>query len=66
MGHCQMSAMKSLYLDLTTGVAEINQTLEQAFDLQNATFETIDLALCQSIINLVEMRNMLKEMGAVK
>jgi hypothetical protein len=61
-----MSAMKSLYLDLTTGVAEINQTLEQAFDLQNATFETIDLALCQSIINLVEMRNMLKEMGAVK
>jgi len=40
-----MSAMKSLYLDLTTGVAEINQTLEQAFDLQNATFETIDLAL---------------------
>jgi hypothetical protein len=61
-----MSAMKSLYLDLTTGVAEISQTLEQAFDLQNATFETIDLALCQSIINLVEMRNMLKEMGAVK
>ena len=61
-----MSAMKSLYLDLTTGVAEINQTLEKAFDLQNATFETIDLALCQSIINLVEMRNMLKEMGAVK
>lgn len=61
-----MSAMKSLYLDLTTGVAEVNQTLEQAFDLQNATFETIDLALCQSIINLVEMRNMLKEMGAVK
>jgi hypothetical protein len=61
-----MSAMKSLYIDLTTGVAEINQTLEQAFDLQNATFETIDLALCQSIINLVEMRNMLKEMGAVK
>jgi hypothetical protein len=66
MGRCQMSAMKSLYLDLTTGVAEINQTLEQAFDLQNATFETIDLALCQSIINLVEMRNTLKEMGAVK
>jgi hypothetical protein len=61
-----MSAMKSLYLDLTTGVAEVSQTLEQAFDLQNATFETIDLALCQSIINLVEMRNMLKEMGAVK
>jgi hypothetical protein len=61
-----MSAMKSLYIDLTTGVAEINQTLEQAFDLQNATFETIDLALCQSIINLVEMRNMLKELGAVK
>jgi hypothetical protein len=61
-----MSAMKSLYLDLTTGVAEVSQTLEQAFDLQNATFETIDLALCQSIINLVEMRNMLKEMGAIK
>ena len=61
-----MSAMKSLYLDLTTGVAEISQTLEQAFDLQNATFETIDLALCQSIINLVEMRNTLKEMGAIK
>jgi hypothetical protein len=61
-----MSAMKSLYLDLTTGVAEINQTLEQAFDLQNATFETIDLALCQSIIKLSEMRNTLKELGAVK
>jgi hypothetical protein len=61
-----MSAMKSIYLDLTTGVAEVSQTLEQAFDLQNATFETIDLALCQSIINLVEMRNMLKELGAVK
>ena len=66
MGRCLMSAMKSLYLDLTTGVAEISQTLEQAFDLQNATFETIDLALCQSIINSVEMRNMLKEMGAIK
>jgi hypothetical protein len=61
-----MSAMKSLYLDLTTGVSEVNETLQEAFDLQNATFETIDLALCQSIINLVEMRNMLKEMGAVK
>ena len=61
-----MSAMKSLYLDLTTGVAEVSQTLEQAFDLQNATFETIDLALCQSIIKLVEMRNTLKELGAVK
>jgi uncharacterized protein YfbU (UPF0304 family) len=61
-----MSAMKSLYLDLTTGVEQVNQTLEEGFDLQNATFETIDLALCQSIINLVEMRNMLKEMGAVK
>ena len=61
-----MSAMKSLYLDLTTGVAEINQTLQEGFDLQNATFETIDLALCQSIIKLVEMRNTLKKMGAVK
>ncbi len=47
-----MSAMKSLYLDLTSGVAEVNQTLEEGFDLQNATFETIDLALCQSIIKL--------------
>jgi hypothetical protein len=61
-----MSAMKSLYLDLTTGVAEVSKTLEQAFDLQNCTFETIDLALCQSIINLVEMRNTLKELGAIK
>ena len=58
--------MKSLYLDLTTGVAEVNQTLETGFDLQNATFETIDLALCQSIIKLSEMRNTLKELGAVK
>jgi hypothetical protein len=40
--------------------------LQDGFDLQNATFETIDLALCQSIIKLVEMRNTLKEMGAVK
>jgi hypothetical protein len=61
-----MSAMKSLYLDLTTGVEQVNETLQQGFDLQNATFETIDLALCQSIIKLVEMRNTLKEMGAVK
>ena len=61
-----MSAMKSLYLDLTTGVAEVSQTLEEGFDLQNATFETIDLALCQSIIKLVEMRNTLKELGAIK
>jgi hypothetical protein len=61
-----MSAMKSLYLDLTTGVADVSQNLEQAFDLQNATFETIDLALCQSIIKLSEMRNTLKELGAVK
>ena len=61
-----MSAMKSLYIELTTGVAEVNQTLETGFDLQNATFETIDLALCQSIIKLSEMRNTLKEMGAVK
>jgi hypothetical protein len=58
--------MKSLYLDLTTGVAEVSQTLEEGFDLQNATFETIDLALCQSIIKLSEMRNTLKELGAVK
>jgi hypothetical protein len=61
-----MSAMKSLYIDLTTGVEEVNQTLQEGFDLQNVTFETIDLALCQSIIKLVEMRNTLKEMGAVK
>jgi hypothetical protein len=66
MGHCQMSAMKSLYTDLTTGVAEVSQTLETGFDLENATFETIDLALCQSIIKLSEMRNTLKELGAVK
>ncbi len=58
--------MKSLYIDLTSGVAEVSQTLEEGFDLQNATFETIDLALCQSIIKLSEMRNTLKEMGAVK
>jgi hypothetical protein len=58
--------MKSLYTDLTTGVAEVSQTLEEGFDLQNATFETIDLALCQSIIKLSEMRNTLKELGAVK
>jgi hypothetical protein len=58
--------MKSLYLDLTTGVEQVNETLQQGFDLQNATFETIDLALCQSIIKLVEMRNTLKELGAVK
>jgi hypothetical protein len=58
--------MKSLYLDLTSGVAEVSQTLEEGFDLQNATFETIDLALCQSIIKLSEMRNTLKELGAVK
>ena len=55
-----MSAMKSLYLDLTTGVEEVNQTLQEGFDLQ------IDLALCQSIIKLVEMRNTLKELGAIK
>jgi hypothetical protein len=61
-----MSAIKSLYTDLTTGVAEINQNLETGFDLENATFETIDLALCQSIIKLVEMRNTLKELGAIK
>ena len=61
-----MSAMKSLYLELTTGVAEVNETLEKGFDLQNATFETVDLALCQSIIKLSEMRNTLKELGAVK
>ncbi|CAB4154138.1 hypothetical protein UFOVP637_32 [uncultured Caudovirales phage] len=61
-----MSAMKSLYLDLTTGVEEVNQTLQDGFDLQNGTFETIDLALCQSIIKLVEMRNTLKELGAIK
>jgi len=61
-----MSAMKSLYLDLTTGIAEVNETLEKGFDLQNATFETVDLALCQSIIKLSEMRNTLKELGAVK
>ena len=61
-----MSAMKSLYLDLTTGVEEVNETLQQGFDLQNATFETVDLALCQSIIKLVEMRNTLKELGAIK
>jgi len=61
-----MSAMKSLYVEMTSGIAEINQTLEEGFDLQNATFETIDLALCQSIIKLVEMRNTLKELGAVK
>jgi hypothetical protein len=61
-----MSAMKSLYLDLTTGVEQVNETLQQGFDLQNATFETIDLALCQSIIKLVEMRNTLKKLGAVK
>ncbi len=61
-----MSAMKSLYLDLTTGVEEVNETLQQGFDLQNATFETVDLALCQSIIKLCEMRNTLKELGAVK
>ena len=58
--------MKSLYLEMTTGVEQVNQTLQEGFDLQNATFETIDLALCQSIIKLVEMRNTLKEMGAVK
>lgn len=61
-----MSAMKSIYLDLTTGVAEVNETLEQGFDLQNATFETIDLALCQSIIKLVEMRNTLKNLEQSK
>ena len=61
-----MSAMKSLYLDLTSGVADINQTLEEGFSLENCTFETIDLALCQSIIKLVEMRNTLKELGAMK
>ena len=61
-----MSAMKSLYLEMTTGVAEVNETLQEGFDLQNATFETIDLALCQSIIKLVEMRNTLKEVGAIK
>ena len=61
-----MSAMKSLYIDLTSGISEVNQTLEEGFDLQNATFETIDLALCQSIIKLSEMRNTLKELGAVK
>lgn len=61
-----MSAMKSIYLDLTTGVAEVNETLEQGFDLQNATFETVDLALCQSIIKLVEMRNTLKNLEQSK
>ena len=61
-----MSAMKTLYTDLTSGVAEVSQTLEAGFDLENATFETIDLALCQSIIKLVEMRNTLKEVGAIK
>jgi uncharacterized protein YfbU (UPF0304 family) len=61
-----MSAMKSLYVEMTSGIAEINQTLEEGFDLQNATFETIDLALCQSIIKLVEMRNILKEIGEMK
>ena len=61
-----MSAMKTLYLDLTTGVEQVNETLQQGFDLENATFETIDLALCQSIIKLVEMRNTLKEVGAIK
>lgn len=61
-----MSAMKTLYTDLTTGVADVNETLQQGFDLENATFETIDLALCQSIIKLVEMRNTLKEVGAIK
>lgn len=58
--------MKSLYVEMTSGIAEINQTLEEGFDLQNATFETIDLALCQSIIKLVEMRNILKEIGEMK
>ena len=61
-----MSAIKTLYLDLTTGVEQVNETLQQGFDLENATFETIDLALCQSIIKLSEMRNTLKELGAVK
>lgn len=61
-----MSAMKSLYVEMTSGIAEINETLQQGFDLENATFETIDLALCQSIIKLVEMRNILKEIGEMK
>lgn len=58
--------MKSLYVEMTSGIAEINETLQQGFDLENATFETIDLALCQSIIKLVEMRNILKEIGEMK
>ena len=61
-----MSANQLLFVDLVMDISEVNTILEEGFDLQNATFETIDLALCQSIIKLVEMRNTLKEMGAIK
>lgn len=65
-GGNKMSVMGAIYLELTTGVADVNEKLEQAFEQENGTFETLDLAFCQSIIKLVEMRNYLKEIGAVK